>query len=71
MDHERFKGCFGCSGDDHMAGECPHLQEIVRNGMVIQDPVTRRYAISDRRHILHCTGENIADAAQRTHTLSY
>jgi len=63
--------CFGCSGNDHMLGECPRMKELIKGGTVIFDAVTRKYYMPDGRNILRRMGESIADAAQRIQTMHF
>ena len=39
--------CFGCSGKDHMLGDCPRMKELVKEGIVIYDISTHKYYMPD------------------------
>jgi hypothetical protein len=71
MDQEQRPECWGCGGEGHRAIECPRMQEFVRQGVVIYDTDARKYLMHDRRPIVRRWNEMIADAVQRTLTLSY
>jgi hypothetical protein len=71
MDQEQRPECWGCGGEGHRAIECPRMQEFLRQGVVIYDPDARKYLMHDRRPIVRRWNEMIADAVQRTLTLSY
>ena len=51
MNQENHPECWGCGGEDHRAGECPRMQEFLRQGTVIQDPSTRKYLMHDGQTI--------------------
>jgi len=71
INQERSPECWGCGGEDHRAGECPQMQEFLRQGIVTQDPNTRRYLLHNGQIIKRRWNETIADAVQRIQTLSY
>jgi hypothetical protein len=71
MDQEQRPECWGCGGEGHRAIECPRMQEFLRQGVVIYDTDARKYLMHDRRPIVRRWNEMIADAVQRTLTLSY
>ena len=57
--------CYGCSGKDHMLGNCPQMKELVSDGIVIFDAAVHKYYMPDGRTIVWQAGENIASAAVR------
>lgn len=63
--------CFGCSGKDHMLGECPQMQELIRNGIITQDPCTQKYFMANSWSIYQQAGESISNAVQQIQTLTY
>ena len=46
-----------------MLGECPRMQELVRDGTVVQDANMRKFAMADGQRIFQQGNETIADAA--------
>jgi len=40
--------CFGCHGTDHMLGECPRMADLVTQGLIIYDEITRKFYMKDK-----------------------
>ena len=55
--------CYGCSGPDHMMGDCPQLNELMGKGVVLRDPTTRKYYMANGTNIICNRGETLAEAA--------
>jgi hypothetical protein len=58
-------GCFGCLKDGHRIGECPEVQELIAQDIVVQDAETRRLRMKDGSFIKRAIGESLAQAARR------
>jgi len=44
--------CYGCSGKDHMLGECPRMKELLSDGIVTMEMATHKYYMPDGRTIV-------------------
>ncbi|PPQ81525.1 hypothetical protein CVT26_010862 [Gymnopilus dilepis] len=58
--------CFGCFNTDHFLNDCPRMKELVQQGILDFDQMTRKFCMKQTRlPIMRFRGETLYDAAVR------
>lgn len=57
--------CYGCGGSGHSMRECPDLLQLKDQGIITQDPQSRRFYMANGSPIYKRYDETIGDAARR------
>ncbi|KAF7361899.1 RT-RNaseH-2 domain-containing protein [Mycena venus] len=57
--------CFGCDEDGHRMSDCPHLGELVRQGVIYHNEEIRRLVMKNGAPIRKMYGETLVKAATR------